>query len=159
MNHSETDIKTDDLWIGLREHELDVEGLTAFLHTYRAGGINIFIGTTRRLTDGKETVSLDYEAYAPMAIKEMDRILDQARKRWPIQKVVAFHRLGRVPAGESSIFLGVATPHRVASFEACLFLIDTIKQEVPIWKKELYSDGTQEWVQGQLPRSATGKLT
>ena len=94
---------------------------------------------------------LAYDAYAPMAAKTMRELADEAAGRWPVLKVCLLHRLGEVPPPEASVVVGVACAHRAAAFEACRWLIDTLKAQVPIWKREHYADGSTEWVQGQTP--------
>lgn len=110
-----------------------------------AGGIDIFVGTTRNISHGKRVTILEYEAYEPMAIQMMENLEQEARKRWPLQKVVLIHRLGRIPVGEASVVVGVSSAHRKEAFEACRFLIDTLKRDAPIWKREHFEDGTAEW--------------
>jgi molybdopterin synthase catalytic subunit len=144
-------------WIHLTDAPLDVAAVDAFLRTDTAGGINLFVGTTRRWTDGRETVRLAYDAYAPMAVKTMRALADEAADRWPVLKVAVWHRLGEVPPPEASVIIGVACAHRAAAFEACRWLIDTLKVQVPIWKREHYADGTTEWVQGQTPDVPDGR--
>ena len=138
-------------WIELQEPSLDVAAAFAFLQTKRAGGINVFVGTTRQWTGEDETVRLEYEAYRPMALAEMQKIADEAVAAWPLFKVCLVHRLGVVPAGEASVVVGTAAAHRREAFAACRFLIDTLKARVPIWKREVYRDGREEWVQGSTP--------
>jgi molybdopterin synthase catalytic subunit len=121
------------------------------LRTDTAGGLSLFVGTTRRWTGDNETVRLAYDAYAPMAAKTMHALADEAATRWSVLKVAVHHRLGEVPPPEASVVIGVACAHRAAAFEACRWLIDTLKAEVPIWKREHYADGSTEWVQGQAP--------
>lgn len=145
------DHKTATTWIHLSETPLDIAAADAFLHTERAGGINLFVGTTRRWTEGRETVRLAYDAYAPMAAREMRQLADEAADRWPVLRGCLLHRLGEVPVAEASVIIGVACAHRAAAFEACRWLIDTLKAQVPIWKQEVYADGSTEWVEGQLP--------
>jgi molybdopterin synthase catalytic subunit len=135
----------------LTEAPLDVAAADAFLRTDAAGGLNLFVGTTRRWTGDKETVRLAYDAYAPMAAKTMYALADEAAARWPVLRTCVLHRLGEVPPPEASVVIGVACAHRAAAFEACRWLIDTLKGQVPIWKREHYADGTTEWVQGQAP--------
>lgn len=132
----------------LQEAVLDLPAAAEFLATPAAGGIDIFIGTTRRWTGEDETVRLEYECYEPMALKEIGQLLAAATERWPVLKAVVFHRLGVVPVSEASVIIGVATAHRAAAFEACRYLIDRLKVQVPIWKREVYADGRTEWVQG-----------
>ncbi len=143
--------KTETTWIHLAAAPLDGAVVDAFLRTDAAGGLTLFVGTTRRWTDGRETVRLAYDAYAPMAVKTMRALADEAAERWPVLKVAVHHRLGEVPPPEASVIIGVACAHRAAAFAACRWLIDTLKAQVPIWKREHYADGSTEWVQGQTP--------
>ncbi len=124
--------------------------MMSFLTLPEVGGIDVFIGTTRQWTEGKETHRLEYEAYTPMAKLEIERLIQSAVERWEIERVYVSHRLGLVPVAEASVIIGVAAAHRDAAFIACRFLIDSLKKTVPIWKKEYYADGTSEWVD---PRS------
>lgn len=117
-------------------------GLTAFLHTPEAGGVCTFLGVTRA-DDG--VVALDYEAYTEMATKQLGQLADTAAQRWPVRRLVLVHRLGVVPAGEASVFIGVATPHRGDSFDACRWLIDTLKADLAVWKRDLLPDDTTRW--------------
>jgi molybdopterin synthase catalytic subunit len=119
----------------------------ALLSEREGGGIALFAGTTRRFTNGRETVRLSYEAHMSMAIAECRRLGTEAGERWPVLKLVLWHRLGDVPVGETSVLIGVATAHRAEAFEACRFLIDALKERVPIWKKEYFADGATEWVE------------
>lgn len=148
MPHS---IETPRAWLAVQEAPVDVGRAFAFLQDPEAGGVNLFVGTTRRWTAGRETTALAYEAYAPMVLKEMERLVQAAEAQWPVLKVCLWHRLGTVPAPEASILIGVATAHRAAAFTACRYLIDTAKQQLPIWKKEIFADGETLWVQGQTP--------
>ena len=134
------------LEFSITESVIDIGHASAFLLDEKAGGVDIFLGVTRRWTKGKETEKLEYDCYQSMALKEIEALIQSAVAKWPIIRVNVHHRIGVVPAGEPSVFIGVATPHRADAFEACRFLIDTLKLTVPIWKKEVYSDGTTEWV-------------
>ena len=140
--------KSDTVWLCIQEHVLDLAAIAAFLSTPRVGGIDVFIGTTRQWTGQRETLGLSYECYPAMALKEMGRIARMASECWKLERVALHHRLGPVPAGEASVILAAASAHRADAFEACRFLIDILKKDVPIWKKEHFADGTQEWVQG-----------
>jgi molybdopterin synthase catalytic subunit len=113
-----------------------------------AGGVAIFLGCTRaeRHADGRELVALDYEAYADMALKQMRGLAAAARQKWPIVKLVMRHRTGRVTLGEPSVLIAVSTPHRSEAFDACRWLIDALKKDVAIWKKEVWADGSGTWV-------------
>ena len=110
------------------------------------GAVVTFLGTVRDLTDGKVTVALDYEAYPEMAEKKLAEIEAESRQRWPIGEMLLVHRLGHLKVSEVSVAVAVSCPHRAQAFEACRFAIDRIKEIVPIWKKENWADGTDEWV-------------
>jgi molybdopterin synthase catalytic subunit len=111
-----------------------------------AGAVVLFLGTTRELTDGRQTVALDYEAYEEMARRRLAELETEARQRWPVIECIVVHRLGHVPIGEASVAIAVSTPHRGDAFAAGQWLIDSLKRDVPIWKREEWADGTTEWV-------------
>ena len=134
------------LLVRLQSDPLQIEPIDAFLRDERSGAVCIFSGTTRRWTSGAETTRLDYEAYGPMARDVMHALAEQADARWTLSRIAMVHRTGEVPVRETSVIIGVSAPHRAHAFEACRWLIDTLKSEVPIWKKESYADGRSEWV-------------
>lgn len=105
-------------------------------------------GYVRKFSRGRETLYLIYEAYEPMALKEMGKLINQARMKFEIANVGIVHRLGKLEIGETSIAISVAAPHRQAAFEACEWLIRELKRTVPIWKKEVYADG-EAWIEGE----------
>ncbi|MEX0599120.1 MAG: molybdenum cofactor biosynthesis protein MoaE [Rhodothermales bacterium] len=150
------ELRTDRRWIRIQEAPLDVAPASDFLRVEEAGGIDLFLGTTRRWTDGRETVQLEYECYESMAVSELDRLLDEAADRWPLSRACILHRTGAVPLREISVVVGVSTPHRDAAFGACRYLIDELKRRVPIWKKERFADGTTDWVEGERPPLTDG---
>ena len=135
-------------WITLTPDPLDVPAVLAFVSSPAAGGIDLFLGITRaeRHTDGRDLIALDYEAYAEMAIERVRRLAADARRQWPIEKLAILHRSGRVLVGEPSVAIAVACGHRAEAFAACRWLIDTLKADVPIWKKEIWSEGDGTWV-------------
>ena len=111
-----------------------------------AGGIVIFSGVVRNEKDGRPVKYLEYEAYAPMAEAKMREVGEQVRRRWPsVKAVTMLHRVGRLEIGESSVLIAVSAAHRREAFEACHYAIDTLKQTVPVWKKEHFEDG-EIWV-------------
>jgi molybdopterin synthase catalytic subunit len=120
---------------------IDAARLLAAIGHPSAGGTALFIGATRTPSDGREVSYLEYEAYRPMALKMMEEIVGEAGRRWALVAACAAHRVGRVDPGEASVLVAASAEHRAAAFEACRFLIDEIKREVPIWKKEVYADG------------------
>jgi molybdopterin synthase catalytic subunit len=108
-----------------------------------AGAISLFIGTTRDNFEGKRVVTLEYEAYVPMAESEMRKLCVTTREKFPgVLAVVIHHRLGRVPVAEASVVIAVSSPHRKIAINACHFTIDKLKATVPIWKREMYEDGS-----------------
>tara|TARA_A100000164_G_C21914483_1_gene777495 strand:+ start:1721 stop:2137 length:417 start_codon:yes stop_codon:yes gene_type:complete len=110
-----------------------------------AGGIVVFVGVVRDQTKNRKVVQLVFESYVPMALKEMDKIADLLYQRWGILHVCIHHRIGVLDIGEIPVIIAVSTPHRQAAFEACQYAIDTLKETVPIWKKEIFKDGAV-WV-------------
>jgi molybdopterin converting factor subunit 1 len=112
------------------------------------GAVVVFEGVVRNQTRGRNTLYLDYEAYEEMALQEMERLTEQALERFSIREVAVIHRLGRLEIGETSVLIAVASAHRAAAFDACRWLIDTLKQKVPIWKKEYFEDGAV-WADGE----------
>lgn len=112
----------------------------------QAGAVVLFLGTTREITGDRRTASLDYEAYAPMAERKLTELEAEARGRWPIVDCAIVHRTGNVPLGETSVAIAVSTPHRRDAFEAGQWLIDRVKESIPIWKREQFADGATEWI-------------
>lgn len=110
-----------------------------------SGAISLFIGTTRNNFDGKEVTHLEYDAYIPMAVKEIKKICQDMRKKWGVEHIAVWHRIGHVPITESSVVIAVSSPHRKASLESVQYCIDTLKATVPIWKKEMYAEGEGTW--------------
>ena len=111
------------------------------------GAICSFVGQVRKLSRGREVSYLEYNAYVPMAEKMLLRIAHDAEKQWKCQVVIE-HRIGRIELGEASVAIAVGSPHRGEAFEACRWCIDTLKESVPIWKKEVCPDGTF-WIEGE----------
>jgi len=129
----------------LTDDPLSVDAALKAVQSDRAGAIDIFIGTVRNNTQQRSVERLDFEAYTTMAVKEMEKLAEQACKRWPVEKVAIYHRNGTLQIGDIAVIIAVSTPHRQAAFEACKYVIDTLKQTVPIWKKEIFDDG-EVWV-------------
>lgn len=127
---------------------IDVTAVIAAVSHPAAGAIATFIGTTREENDGRRVLTLEYEAYPEMAVAEMRRIGEEARRRWPICDVAIAHRIGVVAIGEASVVIAVSSAHRAAAFDACRFAIDRLKGVVPIWKKEHF-DGGEVWIGSQ----------
>ncbi|XP_028639747.1 molybdopterin synthase catalytic subunit isoform X2 [Grammomys surdaster] len=109
------------------------------------GAVSLFVGTTRNNFEGKKVISLEYEAYVPMAENEIRKICHDIRQKWPVRHIAVFHRLGLVAVSEASTVIAVSSPHRAASLEAVSYAIDSLKAKVPIWKKEIYEESTSTW--------------
>ncbi len=129
----------------LSDAPLSVERVAAEVASEDAGAIATFVGTTRARSRGREVIRLEYEAYEGMAEAEMERIARELRARHEIIEVAIHHRVGPVEIGETSVVIAVSAAHRAAAFDACRDAIDTLKQTVPLWKKELYVGG-EEWI-------------
>lgn len=134
-----------EIWIDITQDVLHPGPVWGWLAASEGGGVNLFLGATRRMTAGKETVQLSYEAHDTMARKEMRRLAEAAGERFDVLRVAMLHRTGIVPVSEASVIIGVASAHRAAAFEASRWLIDELKVSVPIWKQEHYADGSTEW--------------
>jgi molybdopterin synthase catalytic subunit len=125
---------------------IDTDEVLRRVASPEAGAVVLFLGTTRQFTAGRETASLDYECFAEMARAKLEELEAEARRRWPLVDCAIVHRLGHLAIGEASVAVAVSAAHRHASFEAGQWLIDTLKQVVPIWKKENWADGESQWV-------------
>jgi len=130
----------------LQAGPLSMEVLLEEVRGDDAGGVVTFTGTVRDHSRGRAIDHLEYEAYEPMAEKEMRKIAAQVAERWPEARIAIAHRVGRLAIGDAAVMIAAAAPHRAEAFEACRFAIDTLKQTVPIWKKEFAEDGTA-WVE------------
>jgi molybdopterin synthase catalytic subunit len=131
--------------IEISAQPLNIQSCADWVMSPQSGGIDVFIGTVRDATKGKTVVRLEFEAYEPMALKEMQKIAEHAFEKWPVQKLLIHHRTGILEVGEVPVIIAVSCAHRDAAFEACRYVIDTLKQTVPIWKKEIFEDG-EVWV-------------
>jgi molybdopterin synthase catalytic subunit len=131
--------------IRLTGEPLDAGAAVRAVNCAEAGGIDVFIGTTRaeRHPDAGVLLRLDYEAYPEMAVAQMQKLAALARAKWPIARLAMWHRTGPVAVEEPSVVIAVSCPHRGEAFEACRFLIDELKKAVPIWKKEIYEQQTR----------------
>lgn len=109
------------------------------------GGIDIFIGTVRNATKGNTVIRLEFEAYERMALKEMQKLANQAIEKWAVKNILIHHRVGALEVGDIPVIICISAAHRGAAFDACRYIIDTLKQTVPIWKKEIFENG-EVWV-------------
>ena len=131
--------------IRLQHEPLDQKACFDFVKEDSCGGIVVFTGTVRDHTQGKSVQRLIFSSYEPMAVKEMQTIAEQVLQNFPVQKVAIHHALGDLGLGEVPVIIAVSSAHRGAAFEACQYAIDTLKETVPIWKKEVFDDG-EVWV-------------
>jgi len=129
----------------ITEKKINIEQLINQARHPESGALVVFSGEARSHHDGKSVTSLEYEAQTEMAEKSIINILDQAKKRWPLNFAAAVHRVGRVEISEPAVVVIVSAAHRKEAFEACQFIIDAIKAETPIWKKEFFVDGNTKW--------------
>ena len=147
IRNPKSEIKNrSDFW-EITTDALDVGAIARRVVPASCGAIVTLDGFVRRWTKGRETLYLEYEAYKPMAIKEMEKLGASVREKFDIAHIGIVHRLGKLEIGETSVVISVAAPHRRAAFEACEWLIKELKRTVPIWKKEIYADG-ETWIAG-----------
>jgi molybdopterin synthase catalytic subunit len=140
----------------ITEQPIDLSDLLAQSHHPKAGAVVLFSGEVRDHNAGKEVGRLEYEAHVPMASKMIKEILEEATQKWQLNIAVAQHRIGTVEIGESAVVVITASSHRKEAYAANRFIIDKIKHEVPIWKCEVYADGTKEWGNNCNCHSVTG---
>ena len=131
--------------IKITANKLNLEECYNFVQDDSCGGISAFVGTVRNDTKGKEVKQLDFSTYKPMAIKEMQKIADEVLEKFDIKKIAIHHAEGMLQIGDVPVIITASAKHRKAAFLACEFAIDTLKETVPIWKKEHFSDG-EVWV-------------
>lgn len=132
----------------LTDQSLDIGEIARRVIPPQCGATVTLDGYVRRFTKGRETEHLVYEAYWPMALKEMKKLIVTAHAKFDISNIGMVHRLGKLEIGETSVVISVSAPHRKAAFEGCEWLIKELKRTVPIWKKEVYADG-EVWIEGE----------
>ena len=132
--------------IVLCDGAIDADGMLRWIGDEESGARMIFLGCTRRTTGEKVTERLAYEAYREMAETELQSLASEAAQRWPLQAVAIHHRLGRVDVGQASVAVAAASSHRRPVMEAIPWLMDRLKEQVPIWKQETFADGSTEWI-------------
>jgi molybdopterin synthase catalytic subunit len=138
-------MRSTDLCI-LGELPLDPVSLEKGMADPGCGGLVCFIGRVRDEHLGRAVLHLSYEAFVPLALRCLRELADEARQRWALGPLVLAHRVGRLEVGEAAVYIGVAGGHRGECFDACRFLIEGVKDRVPIWKHEFYADGSDAWV-------------
>jgi molybdopterin synthase catalytic subunit len=133
--------------ISITHERLDRDALVAAISHPGVGGIVVFEGVVRDNARGKQVRYLEYDVYPEMAAQQIREIVVEVERRWGVERVAVAHRVGRLEIGEASVIIVVASPHRAEAFDACRYIIDTLKTTVPIWKKEVATNG-EEWVEG-----------
>ena len=133
--------------IELLHEPLSLERCTEAVRRPGSGGLALFVGSVRDVSEGKRVQHLEYEAYEPMALAKLQQVVDEATQRWSVQAMAIQHRLGKLEIGEDAVIIAVACSHRAEAFAACAFAIDRLKEIVPIWKKE-FGEGGEVWVGG-----------
>lgn len=131
--------------IHITSEKLSLQDCYSFVQDASCGGIAVFVGTVRNATKNKNVTLLDFSGYEPMALKEMQKIATKSLEKFDIHKIAIHHALGKLAIGNVPVIIAVSSAHRNAAFEACQFAIDTLKETVPIWKKEYFDDG-EVWV-------------
>ena len=140
----------------LTRDPVDIAGIVQHVRGSADGAIVAFDGFVRNHSHNRDTLYLEYEAYESMAVTKMEQIGLQIHAKFPIHRIGIVHRLGRLQIGETSVFIVISSQHRPAAFDACRYAIDTLKQTVPIWKKEYFVDGAI-WADGELPPVPNGQ--
>lgn len=135
-----------DYW--LTDKPINIDDCIQKVIRPEAGAISTFIGIAREFTRGKRTLHLEYDAYVPMAEKQLEKIGNEIKEQWPGAQVAIAHRIGRLEISETAVAIAVSTPHRDAAFKASRYAIERIKEIVPIWKKEFWEDGSK-WIGDQ----------
>jgi len=135
----------ENISIKITSNKLNLQICNDFVQDDASGGIALFVGTVRNHTKGKKVKRLDFSAYEPMAIKEMNKIAEQALDKFSIHKIAIHHAIGNLKIGDVPVIIATSSAHREAAFKACQYAIDTLKETVPIWEKEYFEDG-EVWV-------------
>ena len=134
---------------------IDARSTIARIERDEAGAILTFAGTVRNRHRGRDVIAIDYHAYESMAARELEKLEREIESRWPEIRAAIVHRIGYLELGEASVLIAVSSPHRTQAYESSRFIIEEIKKRLPVWKKERYSDGVEEWVPGATPIAPT----
>ena len=129
---------------------LDPQPLVEAVRKDESGAVALFYGVVRNHNMGRSVQYLEYDAYESMAVKKLREVADEVCAKFPVTGIAALHRIGRLEIGETSLLVAVSSPHRKEAFEACHYAVDRIKETVPVWKKEVWEDGS-EWIEGHVP--------
>jgi molybdopterin synthase catalytic subunit len=135
----------ENISIQITSEKLNFQECYNFVQDVTCGGIALFVGTVRNNTEGKNVIRLEFSSYRPMAVKELNKIALSAMEKYDIKKIAIHHAEGKLKIGDIPVIIAVSSAHRQAAFDACRYAIDTLKETVPIWKKEYFDDG-EVWV-------------
>ena len=141
-------LTTKDMTCSVVRDVIDIEGLRHRAQHPEAGAVIIFYGNVRNHSQQQEVTFLEYEAHESMALKQISKVIGEARQKWELHSVEVIHRLGKLAVKDCSIAIAVSTSHRCDAYAASRYIIDTIKHAVPIWKKEHFVDGVSAWSKG-----------
>lgn len=136
-----------DVFFKITSQKIGVECVLRKVHDIESGAVVVFIGSVRKISRGREVEHLQYEAYKKMALQEFYKIGEAIKEKWNVKKLAIVHRTGKMKLGESSVVIAVSAPHRDQAYQASRYVIEKLKQSVPIWKKEVWKGG-EEWIQG-----------
>lgn len=159
MEESEIQNSASTPRFAISDAPLDPMPLVRLVDSPDMGAIVTFAGNVRNNFGGRATAHLEYEAYAPMAVKVLEQLAEEARNQWGTGAIAIHHRVGRLAIGETAVLIVVAAPHRHEAFEAAEQIMDRIKQVAPIWKKEIWADGDSEWVGNEIERKEQLRVT
>ena len=143
------DPRGDSAGASVGDEPIDLGALVAAVSHAGAGAVASFVGVVRDVNEGAAVTGIEYEAYGPMATRELAAIVAEAGERWPGVRAAARHRVGYLAVGEASVAVVASSPHRAPAFDACRYVVEELKRRVPVWKREHYADGRLAWVDGR----------
>ena len=132
--------------VAIVHRPIDASALLAEASDSSLGAVTLFLGTVRDVNDGRAVAGIEYSAYEPMAVKEMERIAEEVNARFGVSRFIVVHRIGELALGEASVAIVAAHAHRQSALDASRYAIEELKKRVPVWKREQYVDGTREWI-------------
>jgi molybdopterin synthase catalytic subunit len=132
--------------VAIVHRPIDTPALLAEISDSSCGAVTLFLGTVRDVNDGRAVAGMEYSAYEPMAVKEMERIAEEVKTRFDVHRFIVVHRIGELALGEASVAIVAAHAHRQAALDASRYAIEELKKRVPVWKREQYVDGSREWI-------------
>lgn len=140
------------IWTGITDEAIRTDAVLDRVGADRDGAVLLFLGVVRDHNDGRAVEGMEYEAYREMAESVLEEIAGEVQERWKTDRIVVLHRVGSLEIGEASVAIAVSTPHRAEAYDASRYVIEEIKERLPVWKREHYEDGERQWVAGTRPR-------